>query len=108
MNRYFPLNIIDSVLIMSPPNAEKRGDICIRKGTNICIFIISSVYKSLRCSMNDDSFEDWNTIWRLEVPERIISFVWMVKHNCLIVNQWLSLSLRHLSMSDCPDIMKMK
>lgn len=36
---------------------------------------------------NNNVDHDWKRIWRLRVPERIKTFVWMLKHDRLLTNQ---------------------
>lgn len=71
---------------MLPPSHEKGDDKHLWSGYQGGVFTISSAY-SLLCGFNDDALDDgWSKIWSLKVPERVQSFIWLVKHDRIITD----------------------
>lgn len=50
---------------------------------------------------------DWDSIWSLQTPERIRSFIWRVKHDRLITNLGRSkMNLKEPYCCECSDVIK--
>jgi hypothetical protein len=83
---WLPASIINRIYAVMPPNSTAAPDQRAWIGNRAANFSIASAYM-LSCRFNDD---DWNTvwvrIWKLKVPERVRSFIWLVRHDRLITN----------------------
>ncbi|KAI5434240.1 hypothetical protein KIW84_021201 [Lathyrus oleraceus] len=61
--------------IPTPLDTKDSMDTCLRGGTKTGIFFISSLYAILSNYSEDSTSKLWKTIWNLQVPERIRSFI---------------------------------
>jgi ribonuclease HI len=86
LSSWLPANIISRLTAVVPPNNTDNRDQRAWIGTGTGIFTIASAYMLL-CRFNDDDWNtDWVRIWKLNVPERVRSFMWLVRHDRLITN----------------------
>jgi hypothetical protein len=49
-------------------------------------FSVASMYNNICGFKKSDAQPVWNKVWKLNVPERIRTFIWMVVHNRLLTN----------------------
>jgi hypothetical protein len=86
LNTWLPHNIISKLYAILPPPSDGDIDRRVWSGTDNGQFSIASAY-NLLCSLGDHNREmGWVRIWKLKVPERIRSFIWLVRHDRLITN----------------------
>lgn len=48
--------------------------------------IVSPAYKLLSDDKSTNGISDWDRIWKLKVPNRVCSFLWLLKHKRLMCN----------------------
>ncbi|PNX81608.1 ribonuclease H [Trifolium pratense] len=83
---WLPSNIISKFHAIMAPSSDSNEDMMAWSGTANGEFSIASAY-TLLCRFNDDAWEaDWLQIWRLRVPERIRTFIWIIRHDRLLTN----------------------
>ncbi|PNX97917.1 ribonuclease H [Trifolium pratense] len=87
---WMPANLRYKLAAILPPNAENGKDELAGMGGNCVSFSVSSMYQKLRDFNMDEEDPIWRNIWKLQVPERVRSFVWRVKWERLLTN-----SLKH-------------
>ena len=86
LNSWLPTNIISKLHAVNPPSSGIEMDRRTWCGFADGRFAISSAYTML-CKFNDDSSDPtWLRIWSLKIPERIRSFIWLVRHDRLITS----------------------
>ncbi|PNY05394.1 ribonuclease H [Trifolium pratense] len=86
LTSWLPHNIISKLFAIVPPNNASAADMRAWRGTMDGNFSIASAYTML-CNLNDDEWDVvWRRIWRLQVLERVRSFIWLVRHDRLITN----------------------
>ncbi|GAU50328.1 hypothetical protein TSUD_290640 [Trifolium subterraneum] len=86
LRTWLPHNIISKMYALLPPQNDGDTDRRVCSGTDNGQFSIASAYK-LVCNFSDNSREmEWLRIWKLKVPERITSFIWLVRHDRLLTN----------------------
>lgn len=77
---------------------------CILGGTNLGYFTIYNAFDLIVGTSNPVHMEHCSLIWKLSVHERIRSFIWMIHHNGIKTNKYLSqLKLREQYCDDCTD-----
>lgn len=91
-----PVNFQNDILTLNPPHPENGKDVCNSKGNKSGMFSMASAYQ-----YDQYASEIWNLIWKIAVPERVRSLIWMAKHESLITNEWLS--KRGLGQPYCDD-----
>ncbi|KAK2422059.1 Polynucleotidyl transferase, ribonuclease H superfamily protein [Trifolium repens] len=86
LSSWLPQNIISKLFAIVPPNNDSEIDRRAWSGSPDGNFTIASAY-TLLCRFNDEARDAmWLHIWRLKVPERVRSFVWLVRHDRLLTN----------------------
>ncbi|XP_045810455.1 uncharacterized protein LOC123904892 [Trifolium pratense] len=86
LSTWLPQNIINRLFAIVPPKNVAAADRLAWRGTTDGKFSIASAYTML-CNFNDDEWDVvWRRVWRLQVPERVRSFIWLVKHDRLLTN----------------------
>lgn len=56
-------------------------------GTNNGHFTVRSAYDMINNSINQGPYHSWNDIWKLQVPNRICAFLWLVSHKKITSNE---------------------
>ncbi|GAU43243.1 hypothetical protein TSUD_241340 [Trifolium subterraneum] len=84
---WLPEDIMHRIAAISPPSDDGGND-CRRLNMKANGGIsVSSMYKHL-CNFDvNDDVNDWKDIWRLKVPERVRTFIWLMRHNRLLTNE---------------------
>ncbi|GAU34558.1 hypothetical protein TSUD_219420 [Trifolium subterraneum] len=86
LRTWLPQNITSKLFSIVPPKNNSAPDLRAWSGSTDGNFNIASAY-TLLCHFNDEERDEgWLNIWRLQVPERVRSFIWLVRHNRLITN----------------------
>ncbi|XVE58507.1 hypothetical protein DITRI_Ditri04bG0175000 [Diplodiscus trichospermus] len=81
-----PINIENKVAAFLLREDEDIHDELCWVPTNNGEFSVSSAY-TLSCSQQEgDGDNIWKEIWKLEVPNRVRAFMWLVKHQRLMTN----------------------
>lgn len=62
-------------------------DSCCWEGTSNGHFTIKSAYDMINNSINQGPEHFWNGIWKLQVPNRICAFLWLVSHKKIMSNE---------------------
>jgi hypothetical protein len=86
LTNWIPEEIIRKIAAIPPPNDEYGNDERVGIGGNLCGFSVADMYNIL-CDYHGEANNSlWNYIWRLKVPERIHTLVWLMNHNRLLTN----------------------
>ncbi|MCH79274.1 putative non-LTR retroelement reverse transcriptase [Trifolium medium] len=86
LSTWLPHNIVSKLFSIVPPNNNSAADIRAWSGSADGDFNIASAYTRL-CQFSDEEWDvGWLNIWKLQVPERVRSFIWLVRHDRLITN----------------------
>lgn len=51
-----------------------------------CLFLVKSANKSLRSDEGQHTSEIWQKIWKIQTPQRVRTFMWLVMKNTLMAN----------------------
>jgi ribonuclease HI len=88
-----------------PPHVDNGRDERVGVGGRKNDYSVAVMYNNL-CGFREEAAEPiWSKIWKLEVPERVRTFVWMVKHNRLLTNSLKSvMGLCHAMCLYCRDV----
>jgi hypothetical protein len=85
LKTWLPNNIISKLYALLSPQSDGDWQISMERYDN-GKFSIASAY-NLLCSLGDyNRGMEWLRIWKLKVPERIRSFILLVRHDQLITN----------------------
>ena len=76
--------------IPPPSTTETEDDTCIWGGSTNGVFAISIVIERISTAYIADMEKKWKAIWKLNVSERIMMFIWMINQNGLKTNQYLN------------------
>jgi ribonuclease HI len=87
LNTWVPLYIQQKIGALLPPRDNNGNDNQLCKENAGGIFSIARMYHALCDYDLNNNDKVWNCIWRLKVPERVRTFVWMVKHGRLLTNE---------------------
>jgi hypothetical protein len=84
---WVPDHIKVKIAALLPPSNSAGEDVQVCKENVIGCFSIAKMYHAL-CDFDVHTIDlVWHQIWRLNVPERVRAFVWMVKHDRLLTNE---------------------
>jgi ribonuclease HI len=83
---WMPKVLMDKIAAILPPNEEHGRDERYMVGNNNKDFSIATAYNKLCDFRDNDSSSLWSKIWKLHVPERVRSFMWLAKHDRLLTN----------------------
>jgi hypothetical protein len=87
LTSWVPLHIQEKIGALLPPCDNNGNDKQICKENAGGNFSIAGMYHAL-CNYDLNNIDKvWKCIWRLKVPERVRTFVWMVKHGRLLTNE---------------------
>jgi hypothetical protein len=102
---WMPQEILQKIAAILPPNVEYGPDIQLGSGANQFKFFVAIMYELL-CNFDLEIVDDvWMQIWKLNVPERVRSFMWLLRHDRLLTNFNKSkMGLGHAMCSHCRDI----
>lgn len=80
--------MVERIRAIKPHTLDSiEPDKCIWEGTNLGNLTISSVFYLIAGTNTQVHMEHWSLIWKLFVPERIRSFIWMIHHNEIKTNK---------------------
>jgi ribonuclease HI len=83
---WMPTTFQQKIAAVLPPDRDNGKDERVGVGGNKRNFSVACMYNNL-CGFNkDDAHNLWCQIWKLKVPERVRTFIWMVMHNKLLTN----------------------
>jgi ribonuclease HI len=83
---WLPANLLNLLAAIPPPRDANGKDISFWANDNHGQFTVSSAYELI---MDYDPCADenvWKTIWKLQVPERVRCFIWLLKHGRILTN----------------------
>jgi hypothetical protein len=83
---WIPCNILNKLIALLTPEDINDDDSNYWPYSKHACYSVVSAYNML--SELDQSEEDvmWKKIWKLQVPERVRSFIWLLKHGRLLTN----------------------
>jgi ribonuclease HI len=83
---WLPSRILNKIQSIPPPDDGAGADVryCLEDAHGN--FSISAMYHVLCNFEEDEAAMVWNKIWKLQVPERVRVFVWMMHHDRLLTN----------------------
>ena len=85
LSSFLPKNIVQKILC-TPHGFEGCGeDIQIWKGTSNGIFTVKSTFNSL-FDLPVVNTSPWRIIWKLAIPTKLKTFIWVVAHGKLLTN----------------------
>lgn len=93
---------VEEITAIHPPHEEFGEDIFLWRETSHGVFSISSAYHLLAALNHSPNDKIWAKIWKLHTPEWIKAFVWLMKHDGILTNNYLQrLSTRALWCDIC-------
>ncbi|GAU31911.1 hypothetical protein TSUD_270960 [Trifolium subterraneum] len=105
LDDWLPIHLKNKVAAILPPDMNNGSDERIGVGGKKCNFSISNMYHNL-CSFNKRNVNPmWCKVWKLQVPERVRTFMWLVMHKRLLTNSLKSsMGLGHAMCNFCSDV----
>jgi hypothetical protein len=86
ISNWIPEEILRKIAAISPPREEYGDDERVGIGGNSCGYSVANMYNNLCGYHGEDDNSLWNNVWRLKVPERVRTLVWMMNHDRLLTN----------------------
>jgi hypothetical protein len=104
---WLPNDILNMLITIPPPEDDLGEDVRLWPQGKNGNFSVASAYDLLTHSeaSTNTTNGNWHMIWKMQVPERVKSFIWVLKHGRLLTNFWKSkMSLGSPSCCYCGDI----
>jgi ribonuclease HI len=102
---WLPMDIQDKIAAIFPPNLENGRDKRCSVGGNSNGFSINATYQNLCGLRKEEAEPKWSKVWKLSVPERVKTFMWLVLHNRILTNELKSrMGLGHSMCTHCVNI----
>jgi hypothetical protein len=104
---WLPENVLNMIAAIPAPVADIGKDTIFWPSENHGQFTVSSAYDLLMKYEPCDDEKMWRMIWKLQVPERVKCYIWLLKHGRVLTN--LRLSKMHRGSpfcSSCGDIIE--
>jgi ribonuclease HI len=81
-----PPTLQQKIAASLPPSDDYGRDERYMAGGTAADFSVAAIYNKL-CGFNrENASTTWDKIWKLQVPERVRSFIWLAKHDRLLTN----------------------
>ncbi|MCH79377.1 putative non-LTR retroelement reverse transcriptase [Trifolium medium] len=105
LQQWLPTSIMQKIAAIVPPNEANGKDEQLGVGSKNDRYSVAAMY-NIMCNFDDEHVDVlWSKIWKLNVPERIRQFIWIVKHDRLLTNSRKNkMGLGHASCHYCRDI----
>jgi hypothetical protein len=102
---WLPEEFLKRIAAVIPPSAAEQEDTRIMPGNSNNSFSVSNLYLNLKGYHGEMENTIWRRIWRLQVPERVKTFTWMMQHGRLLTNSLKSkMRLCHAMCDFCGDV----
>jgi hypothetical protein len=102
---WLPEEFLKRIAAVIPPSAAEQEDARIMPGNSNNSFSVSNLYLNLKGYHGEVENTTWRKIWRLQVPERVKTFTWMMQHGRLLTNSLKSkMRLCHAMCDFCGDV----
>jgi hypothetical protein len=85
---WLPTNIQHKIAAILPPHIENGCDQRCSVGGINNGFSIKIMYKNLCGLHKEDADPTWSKMWKLLVPERVKTFMWLIIHNRILTNEF--------------------
>ncbi|KAK8481796.1 hypothetical protein V6N11_046116 [Hibiscus sabdariffa] len=90
-------NIIQRIVAIRPPHPSLSSNVLAWRWSDNQLFSSKLAYEKIAESEDWIHHTNWNVIWQKGVPERVRTFLWLSKSDCLLINkEW---ARRHLTKS---------
>ncbi|PNY12420.1 ribonuclease H [Trifolium pratense] len=107
ITNWVPAVLQQKIAAILPPMEEYGCDERLGVGGSKYSFSVSSMYNNLCDFHGNESDSTWNMIWKLQVPERVRAFVWLLMHDRLLTNSTKSsMGLGHAMCNYCGDVVE--
>ncbi|CAJ2658831.1 uncharacterized protein LOC123896880 [Trifolium pratense] len=102
---WIPADCCKKIAAILPPNDDYGGDERVSIGGSTQQFSVANIYNNL-CGFNEKDVNTiWMKIWRLKVPERVRTLIWLIFHKRLLTNSLKSkMGLHHAMCVFCGDV----
>ncbi|KAL4379818.1 hypothetical protein GQ457_02G032950 [Hibiscus cannabinus] len=80
-----PVEMVESIVAIYPPATRLGPDRLGWKLDKKCIFTVKYAYNLLVDSVTTDGSFNWPGVWRLALPQRICSFLWLALRGGLLI-----------------------
>ncbi|KAL4303140.1 hypothetical protein GQ457_10G015890 [Hibiscus cannabinus] len=81
-----PVNVLQHIFACPAPNSLSSDDVPCWRWTAKRAFTTNSAYVALGDSSNPNS-SVWRVLWKVSVPQRVRTFLWLTVHGKLLTNQ---------------------
>ncbi|CAI8617405.1 unnamed protein product [Vicia faba] len=78
LHDWFPVHWIDKLRSCVPPCAGEAPDVFYFVGAGDVKFSVCEMFREIERYDNSNIDEEWKLIWKLAVPERCRSFIWLL------------------------------
>jgi hypothetical protein len=104
---WMPNNILNKLIAIPTPEDANGDDLKFWPYSKYGHYSVASAYDLLTDVANVTADATWKKIWSLQIPERIRSFIWLLKHGRLLTNFRKSkMSLGSPFCSFCGDVIE--
>jgi ribonuclease HI len=83
---WIPSNILNKIAAIPPPCEENGSDEPVGICSNNNGYSVTAMYEQLRGIVKANSDPVWSKVWKLNVPERVRCFIWLLLHDRLLTN----------------------
>ncbi|XP_061354128.1 uncharacterized protein LOC133298795 [Gastrolobium bilobum] len=93
LNSWLPLNIVDIIRSVLPPNAYDGPDRKIwgiHKSQSVSVSFLYDYLSNYEVIDDDVVKKTWNRLWTWKGPQRIKIFIWKMLHQKLLTNSYMS------------------
>lgn len=84
---HLPDSVLSKIFYILTPSKDCGLDNCLWATTKDGMFSVSFAYLFLQGVQQSRTDTIWSKIWHLEVPKRMGSFLWLLKHDRLLTNK---------------------
>jgi hypothetical protein len=105
MKDWMPASLMKLIAAVLPPNEEFGNDERVLTGGNKMNFSVSDMYMKLCGYSGEEVTSNWKKAWRINVPEKVRSFMWLMMHERLLTNALKNkMRLCHAMCNYCGDV----
>jgi ribonuclease HI len=105
LHNWLPDDILKKIAAVAPPSIDHGPDERVLAGCSSENFSVAGMYTALSDYHGDDENTSWRRIWKLHVPERVRTFIWLMKHQRLLTNSLKSkMGVSHAMCNFCGDV----
>jgi ribonuclease HI len=105
LHDWVPEHILKKIAAVTPPSDDYGDDEWVMAGCSNDSFSVAGMYMVLSGYHGQEEITKWKRIWKLNVPERVRTFMWMMFHERLLTNSLKNtMGVSHRMCTFCGDV----